>query len=85
MPWIKIPAATITFSGIAAVHPLVDMDSDLQQAIFRGMQTDPDMAASSCMIEIEPVRDFVTYGVGVSLMGMRDPIHARGRTHVASG
>jgi hypothetical protein len=83
MPWFKIPAATITFSGIAAVYPLVEMDADLQQAIFRGMQTDAEMAASSCMIEIEPVKDFITYGVGVSLMGMRDTQQARGRVPVA--
>ena len=83
MPWIKIPAATITFSGMATVHPLADMDTDLQQAIFRGMQTDPGMAASSCMIEVEPVGDFITYG-GVSLMGMRDTVNARGRAPVVS-
>ena len=35
--------------------------------------------AKSAVIEVEPVGDFITYGVGVSLMQMRDTELARGR------
>jgi len=39
--------------------------------------------ADSCLIEVTPQGEFVTYGVGVSLMEMRDPAKARGRAAVA--
>ena len=38
--------------------------------------------ADNCMLEIRPSGDFVTYGVGVSLLDMRDPEKARGRAPV---
>jgi hypothetical protein len=85
LPWIKIPAATITFSGVATVRDLHGVDAELLQQLLRGLQHDPEMMESSCIIEVEPVKDFVTYGVGVSLMTMRDTEMARGRVAVAAG
>ena len=38
--------------------------------------------AGSCLVEITPIKEFVTYGVGVSLMQMRDTEQARGRAPV---
>jgi hypothetical protein len=35
-----------------------------------------------CVIEVTPEKDFLTYGVGVPLMKMRDPEEARGRAPV---
>jgi hypothetical protein len=83
MPWIKIPAATITFSGTARVSPAQDVPPDLLRAVFRQMADDKEMVAKSCLIEVAPLKEFVTYGVGVSLMQMRDPEQARGRAPVA--
>jgi hypothetical protein len=83
MPWVKIPAATITFSGVARVLPAAETSPDLLRAIFRGMADDEARVAESCLIEVTPKGDFVTYGVGVSLMQMRDPAQARGRAAVA--
>ncbi len=34
------------------------------------------------IVEITPIGDFVTYGIGVSLMTMRDQVAARGRAPV---
>lgn len=82
MPWMKIPAATITFSGVARVLPAADASPDLLRAVFRGMADDPARVANSCLIEVTPRGEFVTYGVGVSLMEMRDPAKARGRATV---
>jgi hypothetical protein len=82
MPWIKIPAATITFSGVARVLPAQDAPPDLLRAVFRQMADDAAMVADSCLIEVTPEGDFITYGVGVSLMQMRDPEQARGRAPV---
>jgi len=83
MPWIKIPAATITFSGQARVFDAIEASGDIRQALFRGLETNPDQLATASIVEIAPVGDFVTYGVGVPLMQMRFPEKARGRASAA--
>jgi hypothetical protein len=82
MPWIKIPAATITFSGVARLSPARDAPPDLLRAVFRQMADDAAMVASSVLIEVTPQKEFVTYGVGVPMMRMRHPEQARGRAPV---
>ena len=83
MPWIKIPAATITFSGKANVLKPENVGNDVLRALFRGLETDKEKLATMSMIEVEPVGDFITYGVGIPLMEMRHPEKARGRAPVA--
>ena len=56
---------------------------DSNRAIFRDMADNRQLMAQSCLIEITPVKDFVTYGIGVPLMQMRDPKLARGRVPVS--
>lgn len=85
MPWVKIPAATITFAGDARVIAGEDASPDLLKAMFRQQSYDPAFVASMCLIEVTPVGDFVTYGVGVSLSEMRFPEKARGRASVGAG
>jgi len=46
------------------------------------LKVSPILTAENCMLEIRPTGHFVTYGVGVSLMDMRDPEKARGRAPV---
>ena len=82
MPWIKIPAATITFSGLAAVSPAKDASPDLLQALFQGFESDLQMITETSIIEVTPERDFITYGIGIPLMSMREPEKARGRVSV---
>jgi hypothetical protein len=84
MPWMKIPAATITFCATAHVLEAGAVSAEVLQTVFRGMAADPELVAESCVIELTPEKDFVTYGVGVSLMQMRDPEKARGRAPVAA-
>ena len=84
LPWIKIPAATITFQGRATVFDAQDVAGDIQHALFRGFESDQEMLATTSVIEIVPQGDFVTYGVGIPLMQMRFPEKARGRAPVAS-
>jgi len=43
------------------------------------MVEDAERVASTALLEIRPTGDFVTYGVGVPLLGMRDPKKARVR------
>jgi hypothetical protein len=42
-----------------------------------------ELVAQISIIEVEPTGHFVTYGVGVPLLAMRDPKKARGRVPVA--
>jgi hypothetical protein len=82
MPWLKIPQATITFQGTARVFPAAEASPELLRAIFQHKADDREMVAGSCLVEITPVGEFVTYGVGVRLMDMREPEKARGRAPV---
>ena len=83
MPWMKIPAATITFSGKAKLLDVTEVSNDILRGIFRDMADDQEMMADSCIIEVSPEKNFVTYGIGVSLMQMRFPEKARGRAPIA--
>lgn len=84
LPWIKIPAATITFAGVARARAMDEVDDSVLNALLRGLENDPEMREKSCIIEVEPEGDFITYGVGVSLMTMRTPAKSRGRVSVHS-
>jgi hypothetical protein len=84
MPWMKIPAATITFCATADILEAGQTSDDVLQAVFHGMAADPEYLADSCVIELTPEKEFVTYGIGVSLMQMRDPEKARGRAPVTT-
>jgi hypothetical protein len=84
LPWIKIPAATITFSGVANVLELDEVKADVLKKLYRDVVKDAQALAESCVIEVIPQQDFITYGVGIPLMQMRFPEKARGRVAVAS-
>ena len=84
LPWVKIPAATITFAGLAATRSLDEVDDGVLSALLRGLENDPEMREKSSIIEVEPVQDFITYGIGVSLMTMRTPAKSRGRVSIES-
>ena len=83
LPWIKIPAATITLSGKATVLEPEKVGKDVLSALLRGLAEDMERLATMCVIEIEPVGDFITYGLGVRMMEMRDTNKARGRAPVS--
>jgi uncharacterized pyridoxamine 5'-phosphate oxidase family protein len=82
MPWIKIPAATITFSGVAKLLAHNEVTADLLSKLYRSVAKDEQAMAASCVIEVIPQKDFITYGVGIPLMQMRFPDKARGRVAV---
>jgi hypothetical protein len=79
---LPIPPATISFHGTAIVHaaggPEVQPLLEELKALLP-----PDRATSSCLIEIVPEGEFLTYGVGVPLMTMRTPEAARARVPVS--
>ncbi len=82
MPFIKIPPATVTFSGMAEVLNVDAVTPAVVQKVFRATQVDEKMLADTVIIRVTPHGEFMTYGVGVSLQTMRDTVAARGRTAV---
>lgn len=82
MPFIKIPAATITFSGMAQVVAAEETDDEVKRALLRGLADDAELVKTMCVIAVEPKGDFITYGIGVPMMKMRHPEQARGRAPV---
>ena len=56
---------------------------EILDALFRGMKNIDELKEQMAIIAVEPTGHFVTYGVGVSLLEMRDPAKAKGRVAVA--
>ncbi len=78
---MPIPPATISFRADTIVHPPGSLAGS---EIERGLSSllPPERRNEACVIEIIPEGEFVTYGLGVSLMQMRSPSLARGRVAV---
>jgi hypothetical protein len=76
-----IPPATISFHAIATVHrPGTPETQSLLERL--GALLPRERRTTACVIEIRPQGEFVTYGLGVPLMKMRDPAASRGRARV---
>ena len=73
-----IPPATISFAGKAIVHPAAVLDR------VPGLTAlvPPARRAECVVLEIQPIGHYVTYGIGVPLLQMRDPSRARARVLV---
>ena len=79
---VPIPPATITFEARAIVHPAGSLEvTSLSKELAKLVPE--ERKAGSCIIELVPEGRFLTYGIGVSLMDMRDPALARARVPVA--
>jgi len=76
-----IPPATISFRGNAIVHPAGSPEvRPLLEEL--GSLLPAERRTSAAIIEIVPDGSFVTYGIGVPLMKMRDPAAAGARVPV---
>jgi hypothetical protein len=79
-----IPPATISFHGTALVHrsdaPEIARIGDRLTRLLPTENQD-----DTVILEIVAEGEFVTYGIGVSLMKMRDTEGARGRVPVDNG
>ena len=82
LPWIKIPAATITFNGLGRLLEPKQVSEEVLRVLLRGLVDDEERLATMTVIEFKPVGDFITYGVGIPMMDMRDPQKAGGRAPV---
>ena len=79
---VPIPPATITFHARATVHASGSFDVGSVSKELKSILPD-DRQATSCVLELVPEGRFVTYGIGVSLMAMRDPHVALAHVPVA--
>jgi hypothetical protein len=85
VPWVKVPAATITFSATARIIPIEQLSATAHKALLGSNDAqDSELRGKLIGMELRPKGHFVTYGVGVSLLGMRDTEAARGRVAVAT-
>jgi hypothetical protein len=77
-----IPPATISFHGAAVVH--LPGSPAIRPIVKRlGAVLPAERREDVAVIEITPEDTFTTYGIGVSLMKMRDTDAARARVPVA--
>ncbi len=79
---LPIPPATITVRARVAVHPAGSLDigsvsRDLERLVPEARK------AGSTVLELVPEGQFLTYGIGVSLMAMANPALALARVPVA--
>ena len=74
----QAPPAVISFPGLATVFGMDEIDADLRKDLMRGVGDVGD----TCVIRIEPVGKFVTYGIGVFPLEMRKPGKALARVSV---
>ena len=73
-----IPPATVSFHAAATVHPAGSVERESVPKKLAKLL--PEDASTGCLIELAPIGRFLTYGIGVSLVGMATP--ARARAHV---
>jgi hypothetical protein len=78
---VPIPPATVSFHGSAIVHPAGSPDT---RTFIRELAPllPVERQASAAIIEVVPEGAFVTYGMGMPLMKMRDPAAACARVPV---
>jgi hypothetical protein len=79
LPFIKIPAATITFKGDAEILAMTEVDNSVATRLFRGLEPDRKVVEETRIIRLVPRGDFVTYGIAMPTMRMRKPSEATGR------
>lgn len=77
-----IPPAVVSFHGNAIVHPAGSRELKVPLARLDAL-VPSERRPSASIIEIAPVGQFATYGVGVSLSEMRSPTLATGRAAVS--
>ena len=65
--------------GEATVHNVEEIPQEIQKTLLRGLELDQKEVSRLCIMKVNPRGDFLTYGVGVSLLTVRYPEKSRGR------
>lgn len=80
--FIPIPPATISFRARAMVHATASLDWATLPKALKALVPESRQAEAT-LLELVPEGRFVTYGIGVSLSKMRDPVASRALVPVA--
>ncbi len=83
LPFIRVPAATVTFQGDAEILEVDDLPTDTTRRLFKSSQLDEDLVHTVRIIRVIPRGQFLTYGVGMRVTQMAD--HARAVARVSCG
>lgn len=75
---MPIPPATVSFPAVATIHS----GETLYRMPALAKLVPPERWATCVIVDIRPTGHYVTYGLGVSLLRMRDPIRSRARIPV---
>ncbi len=78
---MPIPPGAISFHARVVAHPLGAIDLGTMSKTFAALPE--DVRKNSIVFELVPEGDFVTFGIGMSLMEMKDLNKALGRAPVA--
>ena len=76
-----IPPATVTFHARVTVHPAGSVRIESVSKKLAALQ--PQERRDSCLLDLIPVGNFLTYGLGVSLRDMAKPAVAQMHVPVA--
>lgn len=79
LPFIKVPAATVTFKGQAQILEVGDIPAGVFARLGRGNVTDPAVLDETAIIRVVPRGEFVTYGIAMPITRMRNHEEAHGR------
>ena len=79
LPFIRVPAATVTFRGEAQILEVGDIDASVFERLPRGGESDPDVLERTAIIRVIPRGEFVTYGIAMPITRMRKHEEAHGR------
>lgn len=73
MPWVRVPPATITFSGTSQVLGIADVPAEIPGTLLKDLKPAEELREQTSVVEIAPKGDFITYGIGVPLKSMFTP------------
>ncbi|ROS05121.1 pyridoxamine 5'-phosphate oxidase [Sinobacterium caligoides] len=82
LPWVKLPPATISFSGKAVITNFSERSPAIKQALFRGT-ANKKAVAKALLVEVVPQGYFLTYGIGMPFWKMVNPSKAQQRVKIA--
>ena len=83
LPFIQVPAATVTFRGDAQILEVDDLSDVATRRLFRSSRLDDDMIHTVQVIRVVPRGEFLTYGIGMPITQMAH--HERAVARVPCG
>ena len=83
LPFIKLPAATVTFQGDAEILEVDELSEEATRRLFKSSRLDEDMIHTVQVIRVVPRGEFLTYGINMPITQMAD--HERAVARVACG